>query len=182
MEQEVWKPIRCYDGKYEVSNLGRVRNKKGQILRPDYRKNLYYYVYLRCGHGKKGTHHYIHRLVAEAFIPNPKNLPIINHINEDRQDNRIDNLEWCTMSHNVRVCTKIRKHFKGVVQKTMDGEFIALHENIHRAAEALGDRSKATNICRCMRGRAGLRKDGIPSAYGFIWEYLETENKEKNDA
>lgn len=177
MEKEIWKPIERFNGKYEVSNLGRVRNNRGHILSPDTRDNEYFYVLLRDVNAKRGVHVYIHRLVAEAFIPNPNNYPIINHINENRQDNSIENLEWCTNSHNACASTKRRKWFVRVVQKDLEGNVIAVHENIHEAAKSLGDVSKATNICRCMRGRAGLRKDGIPTAFGYIWEYEKIEQR-----
>lgn len=102
---EVWKDIEGYEGKYQVSNLGRVRGLdrknsmgktvKGRILKP--RKT--HAGYLRAHLCRDDR--YIHRLVAEAFIPNPNNLPQINHKDEDKANNSVDNLEWCTCEYNL---------------------------------------------------------------------------------
>ena len=96
--KEVWKDIQGY-GIYEVSNLGNVRNKITN-------KQLYYSNsnsgYLRVGLFKehKRTMYSIHRLVAEAFIDNPNNLPCVNHKDCDKKNNKVDNLEWCTYKEN----------------------------------------------------------------------------------
>ena len=109
---EEWKSIPGYEGIYEVSNLGRVRsvercdrfNRKivSKILKPNYVSG-----YLRVGMYKNKTFKYylIHRLVAQAFLPNPDNLPQVNHKDEDKSNNRVDNLEWCDRSYNMNYGT-----------------------------------------------------------------------------
>lgn len=105
---EIWKDIEGYKGIYQVRNMGRVRSltrkvwnytKPGRILRPGSKKNGYLHVCLING-SKREKHAHVHRLVAAAFIPNPDNLPEVNHKNYDKTDNRVENLEWCTSRYN----------------------------------------------------------------------------------
>ena len=106
---EEWRPIEGYEGLYEVSSYGRVRSldrydnrncfRKGKVLSPAKDKNGYLKVVLNCN-GKCKTIN-VHRLVALTFLPNPDNLPCVNHKNEDKTDNRVDNLEWCTVKYNL---------------------------------------------------------------------------------
>ena len=112
MTEEIWRPVVGYEGLYEVSNTGRVRSldryvkcdyeryrlHKGKILSPGKDKDGYLFVVLSCN-GKHKTIT-VHRMVAEAFIPNPYNLPQVNHRNEDKTNNRVDNLEWCNAKYN----------------------------------------------------------------------------------
>ena len=109
MTEEIWRPIVGYEGLYEVSSYGRVRSldryvnnnsfRKGKVLSPGKDTIGYLFVVLSCN-GKCKTIR-VHRLVAQAFIPNPDNLPEINHINEDKTDNRVDNLEFCNRKYNI---------------------------------------------------------------------------------
>lgn len=102
MSKEVWVPVRGYETRYEVSNMGRVRNHDGHILKPIERRG---YLCLNfCVNGVRKDVK-IHRLVAEAFIPNPNELPCINHKDEDKHNNCADNLEWCTVQYNCNYGT-----------------------------------------------------------------------------
>lgn len=96
---EEWKNIIGYEGLYEVSNKGNVRNvRRNKLLK----LSKDYYGYIRVSLSKNGiqTGLKVHRLVAQAFIPNPNNLPQVNHRNEDKTDNSVENLEWCTAKYN----------------------------------------------------------------------------------
>lgn len=110
--EEIWKDIKNFEGYYQVSNLGRVRSldriivynngrkhiHKGKILNLKPKKTGYIDVYLQKQFDSKNF--LLHRLVAEAFIPNPNNYPIINHKDENPSNNCVDNLEWCTYEYN----------------------------------------------------------------------------------
>ena len=98
MKNELWKPVKGYEGLYEVSSLGRVRNNKNKILKQFQFQNGYYGITLHKNGVQKTL--LVHRLVAETLLQNPDNLSYINHKNEDKTDNRVENLEWCTQKYN----------------------------------------------------------------------------------
>ena len=105
---EEWRAVPGYEGLYEVSNIGNVRNvRKNTLLRLTKTNNGYIRVGL-CKNGIK-TGLRVHRLVAQAFIPNPNNLPQVNHKNEDKSDNSVDNLEWCDQAYNNLYGTRLEK-------------------------------------------------------------------------
>ena len=97
---EEWKNVIGYEGLYEVSNIGNVRNvRRNTLLKLSKTNYGYIQVYLYKNGIRTGLK--VHRLVAQAFIPNPDNLPQINHLDEDKTNNRVDNLEWCSHKYNV---------------------------------------------------------------------------------
>lgn len=180
---EVWKPIKGYEGIYEVSSYGRVRSlarmridKKGRrkpipekMLKMHDRKG-YDSVTLQ-DMGRKAIMS-VHRLVAMAFIPNPDNLPIINHRDENPKNNQVSNLEWCDISYNTRYGTGIErakaKHdykYKSVEQLTMDGKHIATYKGVREAAKATGaDASVIIRVCK--------HKGNSETAGGYRWKYI----------
>lgn len=115
METE-WRDIAGYEGHYQVSSTGLVRSikKEPYILKGDQQRNGYKRVYLWLDNAKKNC--LVHRLVAEAFLPNPDHLPEVNHLDEDKGNNDISNLEWCTHLRNLNYGTvreRIGKANKG---------------------------------------------------------------------
>lgn len=112
---EIWKDIEGWEGKYQVSNLGRVKSfygRKEKIMNA--RANKKSMRVGLCDYKNKILKDYrVHRLVAAAFIPNPHNHPIINHIDNDWTNNKASNLEWCTQQHNIQHAVNQKRHTIG---------------------------------------------------------------------
>ena len=169
---EVWKDIEGYEGRYQVSNLGRVRSLdrtetskrhgepcdiryQGKILSPTLGKNGYKRVNFKKNGYQKA--YYVHRLVATAFIPNPENLPAVNHKDECRTNNQADNLEWCTFEYNnnygghtSRMADKNKKY--QVAMFTMDGQLERTFPSLVDAARFIGDAKYDGGIGDACRG------------------------------
>lgn len=165
---ETWVDIVGYEGLYSISNLGRVASHqwgKYRILR----QRTGARGYLRVNLSKDGIlkTFKVHRLVAEHFLPNPGGLIEINHKDEDKSNNRFDNLEWCTRSYNVNYGTRISKQrvsvIKPVVQYNRTGQVIALYDSLTQASRAVG--ISVQYIAACCKRK-------YPHAGGFIWRYL----------
>ena len=119
---ERWMKIKGYEN-YSVSSEGRVRNdKRGRLLNGRCDRNGYMRVYIRAGSERK--YMYVHRLVALHFIPNPDNLPQVNHLNEIKTDNRVENLEWCTAKYNMNYGTCVERGVKNRTGKTAQKQCI----------------------------------------------------------
>lgn len=156
--KEQWKPIEGYSG-YELSNHGRVwgyyRNK---LLKPLLNSGGYLQVELwKNGRGKRFL---IARLVAEAFIPNPKNLATVNHIDEIKTNNHINNLEWMSNANNIRY-----SQCRPVLQIDRNtSKIIKEHEGVCVAARSIGKPNRGIDICKVCQGNR-------TTAYGYKWEY-----------
>ena len=142
MMEEIWKDIKGFEGRYQVSNMGRVRSldrielhkrgrthhAKGMILKDSLNKGRgYYRVSLSDGH-RNYTHYEVHRLVAIHFVPGYKEGLVVNHINKIKTDNRAQNLEFCTYKYNLNYSDVVAWKRRPVYQYTMEGDFIAKHK------------------------------------------------------
>lgn len=178
--QEIWKDISGYEGVYQVSNWGNVKSLersvnikssskklfpvKEKILTPS-KNTRYCFVTLRKN--KKSYRHSVHRLVAEAFIPNPLNLPEVNHKDENKRNNSVDNLEWCTPKYNANYGTSRERLAKQanipIAQFSLSGDFIKQYQSALEAESIISIRR--TNICKCCKGERR-------SAGGYLWSYV----------
>lgn len=179
--EEIWKPVMGYEGYYECSNLGRVRSvdryvnnrhknglqfKRGQILKTASQRG--YRILILSKEGKQVCKK-VHRLVAESFIPNPDNLPFVNHKDENKTNNCVDNLEWCTVKYNSNYGTatekrlnNAKKHSKPVLQFDLNGNFIKEWSSINLIEKELGYFSALI---------IGCCKQKYKQGYGYIWRY-----------
>ena len=149
--------------KYEVSNLGKVRNiKSGRVLKPRLQNNGYLMLCLYKNNKQKNL--LLHRIVATAFIDNPEGKPQVNHIDENKTNNDLSNLEWCTARENAIHGTRIKrfseKNFKKVIQLDLNDNVLNVFESIKQAGQETG--VFATSISACCNGK-------VKSAGGFKW-------------
>ena len=174
-EIEIWKSLDFMGyPDYEVSNWGQVKSfKQGREKLLKFLKGSNEYLNVRLCKNNKAKNFTVHRLVATAFIPNTENLPIINHKDENKQNNHVDNLEWCTHEYNINYGTrsKARKtkkpktkkpKRKKILQFSLDNVFIREWETI--TSINLDLNINIGNICQCCKGK-------LKTAGGFIWRY-----------
>ena len=153
MSKEVWRDIEGYEGLYQVSNMRRVkslnyrRSGKERILKRLKNKWGYLFVHLQKDGKQKGCK--LHRLVAQAFIPNPENLPEVNHKDEDKNNNTVDNLEWCTRKYNCNYGARNEKVSKSKNIPVMCIETGDVFSSAKEAQEKTG--ISASHITACAR-------------------------------
>lgn len=175
---EVWRPVKGYEGLYEVSDQGAVRSlprkvsiftkgtlaktyRRGVELKPFMVRKYPNVILYKDG---KGKHFQVHRLVASTFIPNPQNLTQINHKDENPGNNRVENLEWCTPQYNGSYGTRPSKYMRKVSQYTLRGEKVATYDSVGEAAKAVGCHYTSISHCCSAKGKEKTAK-------GFIWKY-----------
>lgn len=163
--KEIWKNIKGYEGLYEVSNLGRVKSlnynhtRKEGFLKPADKRG-----YLSVQLFKNGIlkWHLVHRLVASAFIENPDNLPQVNHIDQNKKNNKVSNIEWCDSQYNNTYKGKHRK-ISRKVGCYKDGKLIKVYSAM---IDAEKEGFYTSNVCICCQGKAKSYK-------GYQWKYIE---------
>lgn len=169
--KEIWKPIIGYEGLYEVSNFGNVKSLNWRNTGVE--KCLYLkkhnkgYFQVELCKNKKRKMFLVHRIVAEAFLPNPLKKTQINHKDYNRQNNNVENLEWCTVSENMRhSCSRRKarpiKRKEKICQFTLDGKFLRLWESCISIKRET--KYNQTSIFECCENK---RK----TAYGYLWRY-----------
>lgn len=162
--KEIWEPVKGFPD-YSVSNLGRVISRKGSKEKfiGGLRSNGYVGVSLWQGSRNRATE--VHRLVAEMFIPNPKGLPQVNHIDEDKSNNQVSNLEWCSAAKNANHGTR-NSRIRDSLSQGVEA-FNSSGEVIHRFSstqEAQRNGFHNSNISSCCRGERKTHK-------GLYWRY-----------
>ena len=191
LPNERWKDIEGYEGLYQISDYGRVKRlsvcrkcnryyKKGRF----YNERIMNLTISKYGYLKEQLFNIegmfktisIHRLVAQAFIPNPENKPQVNHINGDKTDNRVENLEWCTNGENgkhawdnnlrTRNFGKNNHESKPILQYTLNGELLKEYESLNQVYYETGyDRTVIRNTCNLKQ----------KESHGYIWRWKNNE-------
>lgn len=173
LENEQWKDIEGYEGLYEISNMGRIRNKDKKILKPQDNGKGYFKIVLH--NGKTPKRYYIHRLVAEAFVTKQDGANIVNHLDECPSNNRASNLEWTTNRQNLSYGTAPQRHKQGIhrywqnnkskqrkrVLCVETNEVFDSHEEASRAKGTFG-----ANISKCLNGKRH-------TAGGYHWKSIK---------
>lgn len=180
MQEEIWVPVKGFEDRYEVSNLGRFKSLSKRRGCLTLKERIYNgilnsrgYTTVAIGEDKKYRNVQLHRLVAEAFVPNPNNLPIIDHINGVRNDNRAENLRWCTIIENFNFPIA-RERFIDAMSKRRK-QVISIDENgINTIYTSITEASKITgilitSIANCLSGRS-------KTAGGLHWKYNSTKS------
>ena len=182
---ETWVDIEGYEGLYQVSDHARVRSldhwepylnhgkpmerlRKGRILIQGDNPYTGYLHVMLCGIDGKPKTKTVHRLVAKAFIPNPDNLPCINHKDECKTNNLPSNLEWCDKVYNANYGTKPERLSKAksrtIEQLTLDGQHVAFFNSATDAARKISQ-FKKSNLCMALSGKSH-------TAYGYQWRRI----------
>ena len=183
MIEEIWKDINGYEGQYQISNYGRVKSlsrfqdgrlrKTKEFFIKQFESTYgYYQISLFKNHKKKNYR--VHRLVAENFIENPKNMKVVNHIDGNKKNNRADNLEWVTYRENTHhawklgLCSTDKNiyHTIPIIKLNKNNKVIKIYKSEKEASIDNNISIKAIN--NCLRGIS-------KTSGGYIWKYLKKE-------
>jgi hypothetical protein len=186
---ERWRDVPGWEGIYQVSDKGRLKSFKGEpsgrVLSNKNKTGGYFNVVL-CGKGRERKSIKLHRLVAEAFVPNPEGKPQVNHKDGNKQNNSADNLEWVTEKENMEHAAKSNPAFlkemnkwnrivrpKRVLQRSLSGKILGVFLNCKEA-------SRATGICGRNIHQVASKTEYKPGfirsqAGGFVWEFLDAD-------
>ena len=189
-EKEIWKDINGYEGYYKVSNKGNIfsverkdtrgQKRGGRMLKQSLHKNGHFLVGLNKG--GKSTSKWVHRLVAEAFIPNPNNYPEINYKDENRANNNMNNLEWCTSKYNANVGSRKEKISKKLSKKVRavnieTGEVLAFTSTMDAEKKGFNSGGVAAACKGIYKGSNGKLIGDGRTYKGYRWYYEEEEEK-----
>lgn len=184
MERENWKDIIGYEGIYQISCNGLLRsldriilrkNKipvhfKGQLLKASVCKNGYLVVSL--WKNGEGNSRYIHRLVAETFIPNPSNLTEINHKDEVKTNNNVTNLEWCNKKYNNNYATRNKRLSQSLINNKKTSKKIAQYSKDNKLLKIWSSCREIERVLRIPNTSVWRVCNGIrKSSHGFLWRY-----------
>lgn len=187
IDKEIWKDIHGLEGRYQMSNLGRCKSLERidshgkkvdeKILKPIIRKTGYVY-YSGYGADHKVVQLRAHRIVAQLFVPNPENKPTVNHLDENKQNNRADNLEWATVKENTNYgsCIEKRVANRGADAKNRRRPVEMLDINTGKSKQIFSSEAEAlrimgrspnnANIARCCKGKQ-------KTYLGYKWRYAD---------
>lgn len=188
LENEIWRDVIGYEGLYKISSLGRVKSLKygkEKILKLG-KNNYGYLIVVLCKEGTRRTCK-VHRLVAIAFIPNPSNLPQVNHKDENPSNNKVENLEWCDATYNLNYGTRLQRidykartantDYKAISEKlatklsrqvyqyTLEGNLVKIWQSTNECGRNGFNQGTVSACCRCKR----------KTHKGFIWSYTPIE-------
>lgn len=182
---EVWKDVVGYEGRYQVSNQGRVKSldsvdsigraKTGKVI--SVKRNNRGYVQVHLHRDGKCAMKLMHRIVAEAFIDNPNGYDQVNHINENKADNQVENLEWCTNMYN-------RHHGSGIERMARNRDYKLVVANVNKAIAQIDKMGNTVNIWKNIseaKRHTGVNDTSISfccrgkqrTAGGYFWRYAE---------
>ena len=172
---EEWRDIKGYEGLYQVSNSGKVKSLKDnygrpriKILKLKKRKDGYIQITLHKN-GERKTFR-VHQLVAKAFIPNPDNLPEVNHKDKIRTNNRVDNLEWCTRKYNNNYGARTEKFIESRGTKVICVNTGKIYRSTREASRDTGVDNSF--ICKCCKGKYKSAGKHPETGEPLVWKYI----------
>lgn len=164
-----WKYIKGYEDIYQINNLGEVKSiKRNIIMKPSIHRDGYYKIKL-CKNGEKRWYQ-IHRLVAQTFLKNEDKLPCVNHKDENKLNNNVNNLEWCTIKYNNSYGTRLErvsmsnKTKRAVLKYDLDGNFMEKYSSLAEAFRKHDKIKSISSIALCCQNK-------YKQTHGFIFRY-----------